>query len=211
MKKIGNDEPNYSFIKFYKIDKEEQTIYMWHADGEVYLAPYTEENVRKLNTKMDKQARHNSIKTRTKFQEKYDHVVAFIAGFAIYRALRYRDKTDTALFCVAGLLTAENVISRIRYYKKKDLIDKYNYFLQHKDQFNRLVLNYAEAIKQGLSKKAIKEIDSKISEEQLPFTFNSVEQYTIKDLEQILENINGIEELQNKDAKVKTRGRRNHK
>lgn len=189
MKKIGNDEQDLTFIVSYKIDKEEQTIYMWHADGEVYLAPYTEENVRKLNLKMDKQARHSSIKPRTKWQERYSYFTSGVLGATMYQAYKYHTKSDIILFAIAFILKAENIISKDKYFKNKQLVEKYKYLLEHKDELNRFAETADYILKNGISKKATKELESKIDEGEIAFTFNNVEKYTIDDLVQMVKNI----------------------
>ena len=206
MKKISKQIDPKNFIVSYKIDKEEQTIYIRHADGEVYLIPHNEDNLRRINDKMCRQAKHMHVEPTSRAREAYSTITNFATGYALYNFFAHRNDGNTAMLILVALLKTEDIISYLKYSNKQELQSKYKYLLRHKDYINEQIQKYRELVTSGLKKKAIREIESKLEDNETPITFNNVDLFSNDDLQKLSRNIE-IEVHREKYASVKPRTR----
>ncbi len=73
---------------------------------------------------------------------------------------------------------------------REPLAKKLKYFLAHKEELNKDI-EKSENVKVGLSNKAVKEIEKRV-ENKPTVNINNLDNYSLKDLKQIRENIERI-------------------
>ena len=91
-----------------------------------------------------------------------------------------------ALFVAS--VSCVTIVSVIAYLNKMKEIKKLNYFLDKKELLNKDI-EKSENVKLGISKKANKEIEVQKSKNKPAFTINNMDNYSLKDLQIINENI----------------------
>lgn len=177
------------FILSYKIDNGK--IIAKLASGELYVIPYSEKNEKEVISIMEKQAKCAKLKPFKNSDKILTILNPLILPLSI---IIFLDKGGIYY----GILLACMIESTIYYLtkatinaiKKRD-IKKLNYFLEHKEELNESI-EKSQNMKLSISKRAFKEIEVQKSENKQPFTINNIDNYSLKDLKKLKENIERI-------------------
>lgn len=177
------------FILSYKIDNGK--IIAKLASGELYVIPYSEKNEKEVISIMEKQAKCAKLKPFTLVD---NYLIIYSSLLLLLSIMCFLDKGGI----VYGITLACTVASTIHYslktiknaIKKRD-IKKLNYFLEHKEELNESI-EKSQNMKLSISKRAFKEIEVQKSENKQPFTINNIDNYSLKDLKKLKENIERI-------------------
>lgn len=177
------------FILSYKI--ENGKIIAKLASGESYVIPYSEENETTIISRMENQARQAEPKTLKQNEKIFAisqplvlpiAIINFVQNFEWFYGLLLGIIAETAIH-----YPAKAIINAI---KKRD-IKKLNYFLDNKKELNESI-EKSENMKLGISKKAIKEIESQKNKNKQPFNINNIDNYSLRDLKKLKYNIERV-------------------
>ena len=185
---LNSDEAK-KFILSYKIDNGK--IIAKLASGELYIIPYSEKNEKTVISIMEKQARQAKPKSLNATDETiavampsllFLFIGVFVSNGGWFYSIPIAFTTVGTIYYLAKPI--KNAI------KKRD-IKKLNYFLDHKEELNENV-EKSRNMKLGISKRVFKEIEVQKSENKQPFTINNIDNYSLKDLKILKENIERI-------------------
>ena len=181
-----NDDDYKEYILSYKID--DKKIIATLANGELYTLPYTEENEKEIIKKMEVQVRRAKIKPLKNIDKVLSVINPLLLPLAIINLIKNGGWFNTTI--LIGIIdgTIRYPIRVIKNKLKKKDLRKLNYFLDHKKELNEKVEKIKD-IKQGISKRAIKQIKSEHNKEKQPVTINNIDNYSLKDLKTIREYI----------------------
>lgn len=184
-----NFDDSKKFILSYKI--ENRKIVAKLASGVLYTVPYSEENENKIMSIMEEQARY----AQPKPLQTLDKILTISQPLFLPIAIMNFVNNGGWFFGIILAIITEGAIyypakAIINAVKKRD-IKKLNYFLDHKEELNENI-EKSENIKLGVSKKAIKQIELQKSENKQPFNINNIDNYSLRDLKKLRENIERI-------------------
>lgn len=177
------------FILSYKIKNKKIIIKL--ASGKPHVISYSKENENIIINRMEEQAKYAFVKPISL----YDYTLAIIFPLVLL------PKTTLNFIEIggwwSGLAFSCAVIGSIcypakviNYLLRKKEVKKLKYFLAHKDELNKDI-EKSENVKVGLSNKAVKEIEKRV-ENKPTVNINNLDNYSLKDLKQIRENIERI-------------------
>ena len=165
-----------TFILSYKIENGKLIIKL--ASGELYVIPYSNKNEQKILSKMEKQVRRAKLKPMG-----ISNLVFFIPAILIisrfFGGLIFFGASLLCVILIGGIIIHSNKMKEVK---------KLNYFLEYKELLNKDI-EKSENVKLGISKKANKEIEVQKSKNKPAFTINNMDNYSLKDLQIINENI----------------------
>lgn len=197
--KLGREK----FIKNYKVKNGKIIINL--ASKEKYVIPYTEENEKKVLSKMEEQVNNARIKP-------IGIINKFLAGVS-YGALAlalYLSIVETAIlyfvvaFGLSSFFTYQLASNQI---KLKDL-EKQRFFLDNRKLINDNIKK-SPNMTLGLDKKIVTQIER--SDEQNIFDINLIDSYSLSDLKKLKRNILRFEEFKFDEQEEKDKRLEFHK
>lgn len=184
-----NSYDQKKYILSYKI--ENGKIVAKLASGELYTIPYNEENEQAVISKMEMQARNATTKPLQVMDKVLSITQPLILPIAIANFINNVGWFYGIILAVilggAIVHPAKRIINAI---KERD-IRKLNYFLDNQQELNDNV-DKSENMLLNVSKKAVEQIKSEQSHERKPFSINNIDNYSLKDLRTLKENIERI-------------------
>ena len=184
-----NSAEQKKYILSYKVEAEKIVAKL--ASGEFYTIPYSEENEQAIILRMEKQARSAEI-TPISFSDKFFCFALSLAlPILVLLLIVYGGWVCFTLFSltvICELYYSKELISNI--IKKMD-IAKLNYFLDNQQKLNDNI-GKNENVLLNVRKKAINQIKSEQSKGKRIFNINNIDNYSLKDLKTLKENIERI-------------------
>ena len=181
-----NPEDKKRYILNYKPKKDKIIIKL--ANRKKHPVLYTQENIQKIESKMEEQARKAEIKSLTPLEETLTMGCPLALPLTITNFMDNKDFTSGFLF---GAVATGTIIFSTKYIncliKEKD-IEKLHYFLEYKKELNDNISNDINIL-QNVSKKATRNIKMQLSNKKQPININNIDKYSLKDLKTIKENI----------------------
>ena len=193
-----NEAERKEFILSYKEDKKNGKIILYLANGESYPIPYTEENLKKVDSRQKVQVKNADINAQehafSRFKKamfKVRFVLTVTAGilFGIFAPNPF-----TALLACVGYSICSVVIFTgieaiaLRNSKKIDL-EKSKFFLENEEKINAN-LNKQNALL-NVSLKTVAKIEE-VKAANRPFNINDIDKLPLRDLKQLKANIDRI-------------------
>lgn len=181
-----NSEDKKKYIKNYKHKNDK--IIIKFANRKKRPVLYTKENIQKIESKMEEQARKAEVKPLTPLEE------TLIMGCPLALPLtitNFMDNKDFSSGFLFGAVATGSIIFSTKYIncivKEKD-IEKLHYFLDYKKELNDSIINDINMI-QNVSKKATHIIKAQLFNQEKPLNINNIDKISLKDLRTIKENI----------------------
>ncbi len=184
-----NYEDKKRYIKNYKHKKDK--IIIKFANRKKRPVLYSKENIQKIESKMEEQARKAEVKPLTPLEE------TLIMGCPLALPLTVTNFMDNAKFSTGllfGLTIVGSIIFPSKYlmcFIKENDIEKLHYFLEYKKELNANINNDVNMLL-NVSKKATRIIKAQLSNKKEPININNIGKYSLKDLRTIKENIDKI-------------------
>ena len=185
-----NDDDSKKFILSYKIENGEIVAKL--ASGELYTIPYSEENENEIISRMEEQAERAQPTPFKPFEIIYAILNSTALPFAISNFVNNVRLGNGIVLTGVFIGTIETSRRVIIYAIEKRDIEKLNYFLDNKEELNKIVKLTSENMKLGVSKKAVSEIELQRSEKKPPFTINNIDVYSLSDLKAVRANAERI-------------------
>lgn len=186
-----NDDDSKKFILSYKIENGEIVAKL--ASGELYTIPYSEENENEIISRMEEQAERAQPTPFKPFEIICAILESTTLPFAISNFVNNVRLSNGIVLTGVVIGTIETSIRVIIYAIEKRDIEKLNYFLDNKEELNKIAVKLtSENMKLGVSKKAVSEIELQRSEKKPPFTINNIDIYSLSDLKAVRANAERI-------------------
>ena len=181
-----NSEDKKKYIKNYK--PKNGKIIIKFANRKKHRVLYTKENIQKIESKMEEQAKEAKVKSLTPLEETLKMGCPLALPLTITNFMDNKGFSSGFLF---GVVIAGSIIFPTKYIncivKEKD-IEKLHYFLDYKKELNDSIINDINII-QNVSKKATRVIKTQLFNQEKPLNINNIDKISLKDLRTIKENI----------------------
>ncbi len=162
------------------------------ASGENYVIPSTDENEKKLDSRMEKQVRDAKVKTPSIM----NFILAVTQPLVLPLAIsNFIQQPSGLTLGVLAIMIGSSILypgTVINYLVNKHHLKKYNYYLDNKEDFSKENIK-TNNITYGVSKKATKEL-SKVKDSK-PVNLSNIDNYTLKDLITLRDNIKRYREF----------------
>ncbi len=209
-----------SYIISYSFDKKD--IVVKYANDETVRFPYSKDVEETIVDTMEEQAKNAKPTPPTVIQQIlcFSQPIAF--PITIYNIIT--NHTDTFRYAIAAIVGFGAIYypaKAIDYFNRKNDVEKLDFFLENKEEFNRSFVNRKFrkvgldrkiGLTKGISRKAFKSIEKELEIKRnpdqtkhipQPININNIDSYSLRDLERIKLN---IEELKAKyPEEIKTR------
>ena len=182
-----NVEEQKNYILTYDIEDGIINVYL-AIGGEPFRIPYTQENEQLVISKMEEQAREAKIKPISKLNKILAISSPFLVATAIFNMTTYSG-------WICGLLSGGMIGAAVIYPTKCIIravrnrgVIKSKFFLNCQQEFNDNINN--ENMLLNVSEKAVNQI--KCGDPRRPLNINDIENYSLKDLRTMKDNLDRI-------------------
>lgn len=193
-----NEAERKEFILSYKEDKKNGKIILYLANGESYPIPYTEENLKKVDSRQKMQVKNADINEQehafSRFEKAMLIVIAALGVTLAILAGIFANNFNTVFLggvgyaiCSAVIFTGIEAIE-LRNSKKIDL-EKSKFFLENEEKINAN-LNKPNALS-NVSRKTVAKIEE-VKAANRQFNINDIDKLPLRDLKQLKANIDRI-------------------
>ena len=183
-KYLLNSKESEYYILSYEVKNNVITVYL--ANQTLYELEYTKRNEEVIISRMEKQARTLKKKNKSIFQMLRYSLEIVIAILAISSL---GANVLIALGIVYGVVAALNLFLYTKAIDKhNEEVEKFEYFLDNQEGLNFVAEN-EEKIKELVKEKTLEKIEKELKNSRKPFTINSIDNYSLKELKYLKEDV----------------------
>ena len=183
-KYLLNSKESEYYILSYEVKNNVITVYL--ANQTLYELEYTKRNEEVIISRMEKQARTLKKKNKSIFQILRYGLEIVIAILAISSL---GTNVLIALGIVYGVVAALNLFLYTKAIDKHNKeVEKFEYFLDNQEGLNFVAEN-EEKIKELVKEKTLEKIEKELKNSRKPFTINSIDNYSLKELKYLKEDV----------------------
>lgn len=194
-------EDRKKFILKYELDGQNLVIYL--ANKEKYIIPYTRENEKEILKRMREQIPNKEEQERWVGVDLSCMILFyFIIACVIVSSIMSGNFASILLsFSVGGILVGETLPGLIKSKQAENDLMKLNLWLENITDLRENAFS-SKNLYNGVSKKTAEKISSKKAVYEDPFSINNISEYSLKDIEQMLDNIKRQKEFNFEEEEI---------